>query len=201
MKIEADREIDRLEYQIQDLKRKVADLRRQREPERVADYLLHDVNGERPLSSLFGRHARLIAVHNMGRSCAFCTMWADGFTGLLPHLQSRAAFVLTSPDPPEVLHEFARERGWTFPVVSTEGTSFAEDLGFVDPKEGLMPGVSTFERDADGTPVRVGRAEFGPGDDFCAVWHFFELFPEGVDGWEPRLSYAPPQVVEIGLAR
>jgi hypothetical protein len=35
----------------------------------------------------------------------------------------------------------------------------------------------------------VGRAEFGPGDDFCAVWHFFDLLPEGVDGWEPRFAY------------
>jgi predicted dithiol-disulfide oxidoreductase (DUF899 family) len=196
-----DDEIDGLESQIRALSEQVADLRRRRNRERVADYVLRDAEGERPLSTLFGRQARLILIHNMGRSCAFCTMWADGFTGLLPHLLSRAAFVLTSPDPPEVLRDFSRSRGWTFPVVSTTGSSFADDLGFLDPLEGLMPGVSAFEKNPDGTIDRVGRAEFCPGDNFCAVWHVFGLLPEGVDGWEPRLSYEAPAVVTIGGLR
>ena len=55
--------------------------------------------------------------------------------------------------------------------------------------EGLMPGVSVFRKETDGTIYRVSRAEFGPGDNFCAVWHFFDLLPEGIDGWEPKLSY------------
>jgi predicted dithiol-disulfide oxidoreductase (DUF899 family) len=198
MKSQADREIDQLEYQIQDMKRRIAELRRLRSPERVADCRFLDGTGrERPLSSLFDGKKRLILIHNMGHGCAYCTMWADGFTGLLPHLESRAAFVLTSPDPPEVLGDFARSRGWTFPVVSTAGRTFADDMGFVDPAEGLMPGVSAFERDGEGTIYRVGRAEFGPGDVFCAVWHFFELFPGGADGWEPQFSYPELMVVEI----
>ena len=42
-----------------------------------------------------------------------------------------------------------------------------------------MPGVSAFSKDGDGRIFRVGRAEFGPGDNFCAIWHFFELLPRG----------------------
>jgi len=195
MKTETDRQIDELDYQLQDIKRKLAELRRQRPREEVRDYQLLDCEGrETPLSSLFRDQNRLILVHNMGRQCSYCTMWADGFVGLLPHLNSRAAFVVTSPDAPAVQKEFARSRGWNFPMYSASGTSLISDMGFEDPEEGLMPGVSVFAKEADGKIYRVGRAEFGPGDDFCAVWHFFDLFPEGVDGWEPQFNYELTQL-------
>ncbi len=190
MKTETDRQVDELEYQLQDIKQKLAELRRQRPREEIRDYQLLDSEGrEAPLSSLFGDQSRLILVHNMGRQCPYCTMWADGFTGLLPHLESRAAFALTSPDLPDAQKEFVQSRGWNFPVYSTQGTSFVGDMGFEDEQEGLMPGVSVFTKETDGKMYRVSRAEFGPGDNFCAVWHFFDLLPEGIDSWEPKLSY------------
>lgn len=190
MKTETDRQIDELEYQLRESKRKLAELRRERPREEIRDYQLLDSEGrEAPLSSLFGDQSRLILVHNMGRNCSYCTMWADGFTGLLPHLESRAAFAVTSPDKPEAQQEFVQSRDWKFPVYSTAGTSFTADMGFDDEKEGLMPGVSVFTKDTGGKMYRVSRAEFGPGDNFCAVWHFFDLLPEGIDGWEPKLSY------------
>jgi predicted dithiol-disulfide oxidoreductase (DUF899 family) len=199
MKTETDRQIDELECQLQDLKRKLAELRRQRPREESKDYRLLDSEGRgASLSSLFGDQNRLILVHNMGRDCSYCTMWADGFTGLLQHLNSRAAFVVTSPDDPAEQKAFAQSRGWTFPMYSAAGTSLISDLGFEDPKEGLMPGVSVFAKEANGKIYRVGRAEFGPGDNFCAVWHFFDLLPEGIDGWEPRLNYELVQIRKFG---
>ncbi len=190
MKTEIDKQIDDLDYQLQDIKTKLAELRRQRPREEVQNYQLLDSEGrEASLSTLFGDRSRLILVHNMGRDCPFCTMWADGFTGLLPHLESRVAFVLTSPDKPEAQQEFAQSRGWNFPVYSTQGTTFVSDMGFDIENEGLMPGVSVFTKEADGKIYRVSRAEFAPGDDFCATWHFFDLLPEGIDGWEPKFSY------------
>ena len=196
MKTETDKQIDDLDYQLQDLKRKLAELRRERPREEVSDYRLLDSEGRKAsLSSLFGNQSRLILVHNMGRNCSFCTMWADGFNGLLPHLENRAAFVLTSPDKPEAQKEFVQSRGWKFPVYSAAGTSFIADMGFNDEKEGLMPGVSVFTKEDDKI-YRVSRAEFGPGDNFCATWHFFELLPEGINGWEPKLSYEL-----VGLSR
>jgi predicted dithiol-disulfide oxidoreductase (DUF899 family) len=195
MKTKTDEQVDELEYQLQDIKQKVAELRRQRPREEIRDYQLLDSEGrEASLSSLFGDQSSLILVHNMGRNCSYCTMWADGFNGLLPHLESRAAFALTSPDKPEAQKEFVHARGWNFPVYSTAGTSFTADMGFDDEKEGLMPGVSVFTKETGGKMYRVSRAEFGPCDNFCAVWHLFELLPKGIDGWEPRLSY---ELVEL----
>lgn len=199
MKTKTDNRIDELEYQLQEIKQKLAELRRQRPREEIRDYRLLDSEGrEATLSSLFGDQSSLILVHNMGRNCSYCTMWADGFNGLLPHLESRAAFVLTSPDKPEAQKEFVQWRGWNFPVYSTAGTSFTADMGFDDEKEGLMPGVSVFAKETDGKIYRVSRAEFGPGDNFCAVWHFFDLLPEGINGWEPQLSY---EYELVGLSR
>lgn len=193
MKTETDRQVDELDYQLQDIKRKLAELRRQRPREEIRDYQLLDSEGRAaPLSSLFGDKTRLILVHNMGRHCPYCTMWADGFVGLLPYLNTRAAFVVTSPDDPAEQKAFARSRGWSFPMYSVAGTSLTSDLGFEDPKEGLMPGVSVFAKETDGKIYRVGRAEFGPGDNFCPVWHFFELLPEGIDGWEANYELSQP---------
>lgn len=193
MKTETDRQVDELDYQLQDIKRKLAELRRQRPREEIRDYQLLDSEGRAaPLSSLFGDQSRLILVHNMGRHCPYCTMWADGFVGLLPYLNTRAAFVVTSPDDPAEQKAFARSRGWSFPMYSVAGTSLTSDLGFEDPKEGLMPGVSVFAKETDGKIYRVGRAEFGPGDNFCPVWHFFELLPEGIDGWEANYELSQP---------
>lgn len=200
MKTETDKQIDDLEYQLQDLKRQLAELRRQRPHEEVCDYQLQDCEGRKvSLSSLFGNQNRLILIHNMGRHCSYCTVWADGFVGLLPHIVSRGtAFVVTSPDDPATQKEFARSRGWNFPMYSAAGSSLVADMGFDDPTDGLMPGVSVFAKEMDGKIYRVARAEFGPGDNFCPVWHFLELLPEGIDGWEPKFNY---ELLRLSCAR
>jgi predicted dithiol-disulfide oxidoreductase (DUF899 family) len=74
-------------------------------------------------------------------------------------------------------------------MYSAAGTSLFSDLGFEDPKGGLLPGVSVFTKETGGKIYRVSRAEFDPGDNFCAVWHFFDLLPEGLAGWDPKLHY------------
>jgi predicted dithiol-disulfide oxidoreductase (DUF899 family) len=188
VKSETDDVVDQLELQIAALAEQVSRLRRQRPMESVADYALHTADGEEVrLSALFGKYEEMILVHNMGTECSYCTMWADGFNGLLPHLEDRAAFVVVSPDEPSVQKRFAGERGWRFRMVSAAGTSLFADLGF-DTAGGLMPGVSTLER-RGGEMKRRSRAEFGPGDRFCAVWHLLDLLPRGRNGWEPRLDY------------
>ena len=158
------------------------------EPEPVTDYAFAGPDGPVKLSALFGDKTDLFVIHNMGTGCSYCTMWADGFNGVYDHLASRAAFVLTSPDSPEVQARFAAERGWRFPMVSHQGSRFAEDMGYKR-KEGWYPGVSVFQRKGDRI-VRVSDAELGPGDDFCTVWHLLDLLPEGPAGWAPKFRYA-----------
>lgn len=153
----------------------------------VADYEFRTTSGTCHLSELFGAQDTLIVIHNMGAGCSYCTLWADGLNGVVDHLSSRAAFVVTSPDSPADQQRFAAERGWRFNMVSHAGSSFAEDMGYAN-GERMHPGVSVFRRLTDGV-VRVADTEFGPGDDFCSVWHLFDLLPEGVNGWQPRYRY------------
>jgi predicted dithiol-disulfide oxidoreductase (DUF899 family) len=180
---------------LRDYRSRIAGLRKEMreiqagiEPEPVEDYELQGQAGPVRLSQLFGDKGELIAIHNMGASCPYCTLWADGFNGVYPHLADRAAFVVTSPDRPEQQATFAAGRGWRFPMVSHAGTSFAADMGYRAESGGWRPGISVFRREGDGM-VRVSDAALGPGDDFCPVWHMLDLLPEGPAGWQPRYSY------------
>ena len=119
------------------------------EPEEVPDYLLTGADGPVRLSQLFGGKDTLIVIHNMGKTCPNCTMWADGFNGVLPHLENRAAFVVTSPDDPATQAEFAASRGWHFRMLSHQGSNFAADMGYRGEQGGWLPGISVFKRQGD----------------------------------------------------
>lgn len=152
------------------------------EPQKVDDYAFTTLDGTVRLSDLFGEHDDLIVIHNMGVSCSYCTLWADGYNGIHPHVITRAGFVVSSPDRPSVQKKMAESRGWKFPMVSHADSSFAADMGYVSAKGGWLPGVSVFRREND-TILRVSDAGFSPGDDFCSLWHFFDLLPGGVGAW------------------
>ena len=160
---------------------------RARGPEAVADHELLAADGSAVrLSSLFGESDDLLVIHNMGRHCSYCTLWADGFTGFADHIERRCAFVLCSDDEPAVLAAFSKERGWNFRCVSGRGSAFTGAMGYRSDKGGPLPGVSAFHRSGDGTITRTGHSPFGPGDDYCAVWPLFDLLQEGKGDFVPR---------------
>lgn len=180
-----------LEEQILELKKKRAALWQKRPREVVPDYEFPAAEGGTVrLSQLFGSGSDLLLVHNMGKGCPYCTLWADGFQSMLPHLESRTAFALVSNDDPGTAAEFAKSRGWTFRVLSGRGHSFTTDMGLASDEWGSMPGVSAFHKRDDGSIVRTAFAFFGPGDDFCPAWHFFDLLEGGAKDWEPMFIYA-----------
>jgi predicted dithiol-disulfide oxidoreductase (DUF899 family) len=168
--------------QIADIREKMRDAIATVEPQEVKDYEFANTDGSVRLSELFGDHEDLIVIHNMGVACSYCTLWADGYNGIHRHVVSRAGFVVSSPDSPNVQKKFAESRGWEFPMVSHADSSFAADMGYVSTKGGWMPGVSVFRRDGDAI-MRVSDTGFSPGDDFCAIWHFFDMLPGGVGEW------------------
>lgn len=144
----------------------------------IQDYTLKDSAGnDVKLSQLFGQKNDLILIHNMGKACDYCTLWADGFNGNYYFIQKLAAFALVSPDPPEIQKKFAAARGWTFPMFSGAGSSFIKDMGYQDKKGNYWPGASVFRKNGDGSISRVSKTVFGPGDFFCSVWHFFDMIP------------------------
>ncbi|MFY9235122.1 MAG: DUF899 family protein [Fimbriimonadaceae bacterium] len=189
---------EQLEKTMEDLQEDVAAAKkalldaRKREPRtEVMDYEFLAWGGTTVLlSELFGEKNDLIIVHNMGESCPYCTLWADGLNGQAGHITKRTAFVVASPDDPEKQERFARQRGWTFPMISVKNSSFTKDMGFEPNPGALWPGYTTFIRD-EGRIYRVTSAHFGPGDDYCAPWPMFEHLADGINGWEPDNSYSP----------
>jgi len=174
--------------QIETLRQEMRALQAEVEPEPVEDYRFRTTDGEVTLSALFGDKPELFVIHNMGKGCPACTLWADGFNGVLQHLENRAAFVVSSPDAPETQTAFGSSRGWRFRMVSHQGSSFADDMGFR--RDGRWwPGVTVFRKTGAGI-VRLSEAGFQPGDDFSGIWHLFDLLPEGAAGWMPKQDYS-----------
>lgn len=184
----AQKKIRALETALVRDQKKLAALKRRQPLEPVADYTLLGPRGPVKLSELFAGKRDLIVVHNMGRACRHCTMWADGLNGFYPHIADRAGFVVVSPDSPEVQQKFALSRDWRFPMASGAGSTFIADMGFMHKSDGPMPGLSTFRR-VRGKIFRVASAPFGPFDGFCAIAPMFALLADGIDGWEPKYRY------------
>ena len=154
----------------------------------AADYTFDTLNGPVNLSTLFGGKRDLFVIHNMGVTCPNCTMWADGFNGLYPHIADRAAVALVSPDAPETQSAFAAARGWRFPMVSDASRGFFRAMGFANDSGRALPGVSAFQK-AGSKILRVSASGFDPDDDFCPTWRLFDLLPQGADGWRAQFKY------------
>jgi len=65
-------------------------------------------------------------------------------------------------------------------------------------EQGQRPAVSVFRRDPDGKIYFTYTTEMSraPGhhrgiDPFSAVWHLFDLLPEGRENWMPKHFYGP----------
>lgn len=176
-----------------DLKRKQAKLtllRKKLPSVESNDYIFHDIDAnEVRLSELFGESNELIVVHNMGKSCTNCTLWADEYNGVISHIESRAPFIVVSPDEPPLMKEFANSRNWKFRIFSSKLNSFKRDMGFENAKGIPVPGVSVFTKDKKGKIFHYSKTMFGPGDNFCSVWHYFDLLPGGIKKWSPKLKY------------
>jgi predicted dithiol-disulfide oxidoreductase (DUF899 family) len=196
------------EIALRDQRERVAELRRALPPTAVQDYVFREAPlaggpvAEVQLSELFGAHETLLLMHFMfGRQqespCPMCTMWADGYDGVVSHITQRAAFGVVVEGDPERFREHAQGRGWrNLRLLSSGDTSFKDDLAMQSPEGHQFPGVSVFTRGADGAVAHTytgGAAltsdQWRGMDLLSPVWHFLDLTPGGRVDWMPRLSY------------
>lgn len=163
-------------------KKKLGILARLAEKDIEKDYnFIFSDGSKKSLSDLFGDQKFLFAIHNMGKGCSYCTMWADGFNDTYKYIEKKGAFVLISPDDHETQREFADSRGWKFDTATPDNNDFSKDMGYAQEKEGKTyyhPGLSVFEKSPDGKIKRISKDYFGPTDYYCNVWHFYDLLPE-----------------------
>ena len=193
----ADANIVALEAQIAELTAKLNAARRAASGREVPDYSLRTLAGAVRLSDLFAGHERLLAIHNMGQGCRYCTLWADGVNGFLPHLESAIAVVLLSKDDPEIQRRFANARGWRFRLASHGGGDYMRNESVMSDEDNA-PGAVMYEK-RDGKILRKNAVVFGPGDLFCSAWNFLALAGRGVDDWTPQFAYwRRPETLDDG---
>lgn len=170
------KDIEQLETEVMEKKEAIRKLRKQLKGEPVENYTFFTTEGEEiTLLELFGDKTELFVIHNMGRHCSFCTMWADGFSGVYSRIIEKASFVVSSPDEPSDQKSFIEERGWTFPMVSTAnaGNTFKKDFEKICTDGGL----SVFSKQEDGTILHHTKSYFEPGDEFGVIWNLLDLLP------------------------
>lgn len=189
--------IKEIELQMFELGKELQTLMRSVDSFEVTNYEFETEFGPTTLLDLFGRHNKLLLIHNMGQGCRYCTLWADGFNGFVPHLESAMSVVLVSKDSPEVQRKFANSRGWRFRLASHGGGAYMKEQTKMDDYSD-MPGAATYERDGDRI-LRKNGCVFGPGDLYCPVWNLLGLAGIGEEDWTPQFRYwSVPEQMEDG---
>lgn len=180
--------INALQKEISEKHNQIKSLRATITPQKIEDYSLTDFDGgSKKISSLFNDKKQLLVIHNMGKKCSYCTLWADELNGIRKPLGDAIPFVVVTPDAPAVQKEFAQSRGWEFQMLSAVNTNFIETMGFEPKPNHYWPGVSVLVLKEDGI-YKYSHDTFGPGDPYCAVWHYLDLLPTEVK-WHPKFDY------------
>ncbi|MGI9205719.1 MAG: DUF899 family protein [Woeseiaceae bacterium] len=180
-------DIQELEKQIYEMTIKLNELRKDHSGEDVQNYQFSTMDGDVTLLDMFGEKDRLLLIHNMGQGCRYCTLWADGFNGFLPHLESAMSVFLVSKDLPDLQRTFANSRDWRFRLASHGGGDYIQDQTVME-GQGNMPGAVVYERNGDRI-TRKNSAVFGPGDQYCSLWNLLGMAGLSEADWTPQYKY------------
>ena len=147
-------------------------------------------------------HDTLIVDHlmfaaNDDEPCVMCSMWADGYSAVTPHVLQRTSFVLVAKAEISKLRSWARQRGWDrIRLLSSHDNTFNRDFGMENADGSQLPGLSVFTRTPDGAVYHrytIG-ADFDEHnnrgiDPYSPVWNLFDLLPQGRGDWYPSHGY------------
>jgi predicted dithiol-disulfide oxidoreductase (DUF899 family) len=109
------------------------------------DYRFETDKGTKTLADLFDGRSQLIVYHFMfgppySAGCPVCSSIADTLAPQVPHLKARdTTLLLASRAPLEKLLAYRERMGWDIQWVSSNGSDFNRDLGFLNTEEELKP--------------------------------------------------------------
>lgn len=109
------------------------------------DYRFETAGGTKTLAELFDGRSQLLVYHFMfgppyEAGCPVCTSIADTLAPQVPHLKARdTTLLLASRAPLEKLLAYRTRMGWGIDWVSTAGSDFNRDLGFLHTEAELKP--------------------------------------------------------------
>lgn len=169
------------------------------------DYVFDGAAGRQTLSDLFDGRSQLVVYHFMFHpddkaGCPHCSLRADGFNGIIPHLNQRdVTMVVVSRAPYEKLAAYRQRMGWSFPWVSSGGSDFNRDylVSFTpeekaakrafynytlcDPEALEREGHSIFYKDEGGAVFHTYSCYHRGNDKLNLHYHYLDLVPRGRD--------------------
>jgi predicted dithiol-disulfide oxidoreductase (DUF899 family) len=162
-------------------------------------------DGRESLADLFDGRRQLVVYHFMFHpddktGCPHCSLRADGFAGIIPHLNQRdVTMVVVSRAPLTKLMEYRQRMGWAFKWVSSGGSDFNFDYqasftpeemaakramynyALRDPQAREREGHSIFYRDASGDVFHTYSCYDRGNDKLNLHYHYLDLVPKGRD--------------------
>jgi predicted dithiol-disulfide oxidoreductase (DUF899 family) len=167
------------------------------------DYRFETERGKVALAELFDGRAQLMIYHFMfgpsfNAGCPVCSSIADTLAPQVPHLRARdTTLLLCSRAPLADLLAYRNRMGWGIDWVSTAGSDFNRDLGFLYTEDELKPFLDgeippTVVQNAEmcGTTVAAYVAE-GPGMSVYARADgtVYRTYVSTARGLEPAMAY------------
>jgi predicted dithiol-disulfide oxidoreductase (DUF899 family) len=168
------------------------------------EYLFETDNGKKTLPELFDDRAQLLVYHFMfgfgfrvdekSPGCTGCSLVADHFDGVVPHLNGHdVTLVAESIAPLRELHPYKERMRWKFPWVSSSPSDFRYDVGAAFTDEQQRSGAEYNFRHVDRpVPQREGMSAFAMKDGY--VHHTYSTYGRGVEqlmGTYRMLDLAP----------
>jgi predicted dithiol-disulfide oxidoreductase (DUF899 family) len=159
------------------------------------DYRFTGPQGQLRLRDLFDGRRQLVVYQFMDNGpddyCSGCSSLVDNI-GRLEHLRARDTnLFVVSNMPWEQMQAFAKRMEWSFPYVSSRGTTFADDCG-----AGSGFGISAFLRDGDDvyqTYFTSGRGGDRVRFDFnmldLTAYGRQETWEDSPEGWPQTAPY------------
>ena len=167
------------------------------------EYLFDTDGGPASLADLFEGRSQLLVYHFMfgppyETGCPVCSSIADTLNPQVPHLGARdTTLLLASRGPLERLLAFKARMGWDIEWVSSAGSDFNRDLGFMNTEEELKPFLegtipATVVENARlcGTDP-LGYVTEGPGLSAYALsdGSVYRTYVSTARGLEPAMAY------------
>jgi len=167
------------------------------------DYRFDTTDGAKTLADLFDGRSQLVVYHFMfgppyTAGCPVCSTIADTLAPQVPHLKAKdTTLLLASRGPLDKLTAYKERMGWKIEWVSSGGSDFNRDLGFLYTEEELAPFLAgeipaTVEQNARmcGTDA-AGYVAEGPGLSVYAQSHgtVYRTYVSTARGLEPAMAY------------
>ena len=167
------------------------------------EYSFDTEQGPKSLAELFDGRSQLLVYHFMfgppyTAGCPVCSSIADTLAPQVVHLKARdTTLLLASRAPLERLLAYRERMGWPIEWVSSGGSDFNRDLGFLSTKdelkpflEGEIPAAVEQMAEASGTDV-AGYVTEGPGLSAYVRSNgtVYKTYVSSARGLEPAMAY------------